>query len=99
MEIKIVEVVGKLAEDKDLAKEIRVEHISSSLDRGEEIILNFVGVKSTTQSFIHALISQIIKDKGADVLDKIYFKGCNTHIKKIIEIVVEYMQNDSNTIY
>lgn len=99
MEIKIIDIFGKLAENKDLAKNVRMNLITPALNNKEEVILNFKGVESTTQSFIHALISQVIKEKGEDILDKIYFKSCNKSIKKIIEIVVEYMQTGTNAIY
>lgn len=92
MEIKIYNIVGNFAENKDLAKEIRIKQIIPNLENGEKIILNFVRVESATQSFIHALISDVIRKKGTEVLDDISFKDCNTTLKKIIGIVVDYMQ-------
>jgi len=41
---------------------------------------------------MHALISDLIRKYGIDVLDKIYFKNCNETVTKIINIVVDYMQ-------
>lgn len=99
MEIKILDIFGKFAEDKDLAKEIRINQITFAVKNKEDIIINFGGVEATTQSFIHSLISQVIRDNGEKVLDKIYFKSCNSSIKKIIGIVVEYMQTGTGTIY
>ena len=92
IEIKLARIVGDFAENKDLARKIRIEKIIPQLEKGEEIVLDFTGVESTTQSFIHALISDLIRNYGADVLDKISFKGCNDSVKKIISIVVDYMQ-------
>lgn len=93
MEIRIVKIVGNFAENKDSARDIRTEKILPALEKGEEVILNFKYVKSTTQSFIHALISDVIRKKGISVLRKISFKDCNSTIRKIIRIVTEYMQN------
>jgi len=70
----------------DLKKIIHV------LENKQEITLDFDGIDSTTQSFIHALISDLIRKYGIDVLDKIYFKNCNETVTKIINIVVDYMQ-------
>lgn len=56
------------------------------------MILDFKGVDSATQSFIQSLISDLFRKYGSTVLDKIYFKNCNETIKKIINIVVDYMQ-------
>ena len=92
-EIKMFEKVGSFAEDKDIAKEIRLNEVIPILDK-EEIALDFLNVDSATQSFIHALISDLIRKKGIEVLDKIHFKNCNDIIKKIIGIVVEYMQDE-----
>ena len=92
MEIKLYQRTGSFAENKDLAKEIRIREIIPTLEKKEEIILNFEEIESTTQSFIHALISDVIRKKGIDVLRRISFKNCNSTIKKIIRIVTEYMQ-------
>lgn len=85
-------LVGNFAENKDIARDIRVNIILPTLDKKEEIILDFTKVDSATQSFIHALISDVIRKHGIQVLDKIYFKGCVANVKKIVEIVIEYMQ-------
>jgi|GEM_PF-2545415 len=57
-----------------------------------EVILDFEHVDAATQSFIHALISDILRKYGNNALDRIAFKSCNDTIKKIINIVVDYMQ-------
>lgn len=94
-EITVFEETGKFAGNKDVARDIRLNKISPLLDKEDEIIINFEDVESATQSFIHAMISEVIRQRGIEVLEKIRFKGCNDTVKKIIEIVVEYMQ-DSN---
>jgi hypothetical protein len=93
-EIILFARVGAFAENKDAGRDIRIQEIIPSLDKGEEVILDFENVESATQSFIHALISDIIRSKGIDVLDKIKFKNCNDTIKKIINIVTDYMQDN-----
>lgn len=95
MEIKLYEYVGTFAENKDIAKDIRINKIIPSLESGEEVTLDFDKVKSATQSFVHALISDVIRKNGIKILDNLYFKNCNDTVKKIIEIVIEYMQDHS----
>lgn len=90
--IKLVDYVGSFAENKDTAREIRLDQIIPALEKGEDVILDFTNIGSATQSFIHALISDLIRKFGIDVLDKISFKACNETIKKIINIVINYMQ-------
>lgn len=90
--IKLRPIVGSFAENKDKAKEIRTKKINPVLKKGESVELDFYGVTSATQSFIHSLISQLIRQYGTDVLENIHFKNCNNTIQKIIEIVTDYMQ-------
>jgi len=92
MTINLYKTIGSFAENKDIAKQLRVEEIVPALDRGEEVTLDFTQVESTTQSFVHALISELIRDYGNEVLERIHFKNCNETVKKIIEIVADYMQ-------
>ncbi len=92
MEIKIVNLTGSFAENKDLARDLRLAKIVPALEKSEEIILDFKGIEGATQSFIHALISDVIRKYGPEVLDKISFKNCNETVRKIISIVVDYMQ-------
>lgn len=92
MEIKLFPDTGAFAENKDLAQSIRQDRIAPALDNNEEVVLNFEGVDSTTQSFIHALLSDLIRKYGSEVLDRIYFKSCNKVVQKIINIVVSYVQ-------
>lgn len=92
MEIKIRPIAGAFAENKDLARSIRLKKIIPALEAKQEVTLDFSKVEAATQSFIHALISDLIRKFGNDVLNKIYFKNCNEIVKKIITIVTEYMQ-------
>ncbi len=91
-EIEILPIVGSFAENKDIAKEIRIKKLIPALESREEITLDFSGIDAATQSFIHALISDLIRAYGVEVLDKISFKNCNENVKKMISIVVDYMQ-------
>lgn len=96
IQIKLFEQVGQFAENKDLARDIRLKKLIPALKKNKNIILNFEKVEGATQSFIHALISDLIRKYGNDVLDKIQFKSCNETIKGIITIVVDYMQESHN---
>jgi len=90
--ISILRWAGSFAENKDIAKELRVKHLLPALESKETVTLDFAGVEGATQSFIHALISDLIRSFGPEALDSIIFKNCNETIKKIIGIVAEYMQ-------
>lgn len=92
IEIKLFPIVGSFAENKDLARDIRIKKIIPALENKQEITFDFEGIDSATQSFIHALISDLFRKYGTEILDQISFKNCSETIKKIINIVVDYMQ-------
>ena len=90
--IFFVKEAGSFAENKDIARDIRLKKIVPALEQKEEVTLDFENVEGATQSFIHALISDLMRKYGSEVLDKILFKSCNETIQKIINIVIAYMQ-------
>lgn len=91
-EINIFERTGRYAENKDIAKEIRLKDILPALEKGEDVILDFDNIDVATQSFIHALISDAIRQHKNTALNRLTFKSCNESIKRIVSIVVDYMQ-------
>ena len=90
--IKMFKIAGEFAENKDAARKARINLITPSLEKGKEVVLDFEKVEFTTQSFIHALLSELMRQFGPEVLDKISFKNCHENIKRIVNIVVDYMQ-------
>ncbi len=90
--IQIKEYAGEFAEDKDIARDVRIHNILPALEQGDIVTLDFDAVNSATQSFIHSLISDLVRLKGPQVLDQVYFKNCNDTIQKLISIVTDYMQ-------
>jgi hypothetical protein len=92
--IKVLEYGGVFAENKDIARALRTEHILPALEADKNIILDYTGVDNTTQSFTHALISDGIRKYNKDFFSKVTFKGCNEAIQTVISIVAEYMQRN-----
>lgn len=90
--IELFKQVGPFAENKDIAANIRLNELIPALEKNENIILDFEKVEGATQSFIHALISDLMRKFGHEALDKIQFKSCNNTVQSIISIVVDYMQ-------
>jgi mannitol-1-phosphate/altronate dehydrogenase len=83
---------GEFAENKDIAARLREEVLLPSLRQSQEITVDFTGVSGATQSFVHALVSEALREFSADVLDHIIFKGCNENIQQIVLMVTDYMQ-------
>lgn len=94
--IKIKDYAGVFAENKDRAKELRINKIMPALANHKEVELDFKGVTGTTQSFIHALISEPIRQFRELALDKLEYKNCSDEVKEIIKTVYDYMQESLN---
>jgi len=90
MKVSIRGTTGEFAEDKDAAARMRTESIEPALDRGESVTLDFSGVRLTTQSFIHALISGPLRKHGESALEHLEFKSCSKLVRGIVETVVQY---------
>ena len=90
--IKIKDWAGVFAENKDKAKELRVNKIIPALSKGKVIELDFDGVSGATQSFVHALVSEPIRRFHDLALDNLEYKNCSGVVKEIIKTVYDYMQ-------
>lgn len=86
------ELAGEFAENKDIAKKLRIEEVMPALSKGDEIIFDFEGVQGATQSFIHALVSDPIRELRDVAFDNLAYKNANDEIREIISIVYRYMQ-------
>lgn len=94
--IKMLKFAGEFIENKDIAKKLRVEVIMPSLSKGYQIIIDFEGVSGATQSFIHALISDPIREYKDVAFENLLYKHANVDIKGIVSIVYRYMQESLN---
>lgn len=90
IEIKIMDFCSNFAEDKDIAKAIREDYLKKHITSNEKVILNFNEIDSSTQSFIHALISEIFQKYGETALELIEFKNCNVAVRSLIATVINY---------
>jgi hypothetical protein len=88
--IRLKSLTGDFAEDKDVAADLRERRIRSALTEGQSVVLDFGGVRVATQSFVHALISDVLRSEGEAVLDRITFKDCSKAVRGIVETVVQY---------
>lgn len=93
--IKLLQYTGDFAENKDVARDLRVNYILPEIKAGNIVVLDFQGITAATQSFIHALISELIRKYTDDVYEKIEFKNCSPSVKQIINIVADYMEDGS----
>lgn len=88
--IKMLEIVGDFGEDKDAAASLRELQIKPEMRAANSLILDFDGVTLVTQSFIHALISDVLRTGGEEVLDLLNFNNCSEVVRGIVSTVVQY---------
>ncbi|MDH5445981.1 MAG: STAS-like domain-containing protein [Gammaproteobacteria bacterium] len=84
------DLTGSFAENKDTARQVRYKDILPHLENNNNICIDFSSVDLTTQSFIHALISEGVRKYGEFGVSLITFKSCNTLVKSIIRTVIYY---------
>jgi hypothetical protein len=90
--VKLHDLVGDFAENKDFAKRVRVKNIIPALSLDEEIVLDFANISGATQSFIHALISDPIRIFREKAFDLMIFANANDEVREVISVVYRYMQ-------
>ncbi|MBS1842947.1 MAG: STAS-like domain-containing protein [Actinobacteria bacterium] len=87
-------MTGEFAGDKDVARKIREDILKPRLLGKEDVAIDFAGVELATQSFLHALISSLVRTVEFDALAMIEFRNCNPVVRELIEIVADYSQED-----
>jgi len=75
------------------ARELR-EEVERLLARADEVLLDFTGMKSLTQSFIDELVGVLVLKHGPDIAQRLVFKGCAEDIKEILGFVVSSRTED-----
>lgn len=88
--INMYDIVGDVGEDKDAASTLRKGEIIKLIGNNEEVALDFQGVTLVTQSFVHALISDVLRVNGEESLDLLEFRNCTDVVKGIVQTVVQY---------
>lgn len=90
--IDIHALTGAFGENKDVARNIRTKEVLPALKSGDSVVLDFADVTGATQSFIHALISDPIRQYGPEVYQRLLFKNCSAEVQQVINIVADYME-------
>ena len=89
-QIRIPAGANKFSEEKDEVRKVRVNASLPALDARYHVVLDFSRVPFVTQSFMHAVIGDALKRHGEHVLDRIEFHKCNSQVRSIVSLVVDY---------
>lgn len=90
VEVKVGPGPKGFVEDKDAAKKLRTEIIMPALLANKNVIIDFRGVTSSTQSFVHALVGEPLQKIGEAVLSRLEFRSCAPQVRSLVELVVDY---------
>lgn len=76
---------GRLIGARTSAVPLRLQ-VEDTLAKGYEVVFDFSGVE-VTQSFVDALIGELVLKRGPEVLAQMVFKSCSDEVRAIIEFV------------
>ncbi|HKT83422.1 MAG TPA: DUF4325 domain-containing protein [Solirubrobacterales bacterium] len=89
--VKIDPVPGtSIAEDKEVAGELRDKVIIPALDDGEKVEVDFQAVDTATQSYVHALIADAIRRHGDKSFELLEFSNCTPAVQAVVKTVFGY---------
>jgi hypothetical protein len=80
--------VGPFIEDVGRARQVKQERILPTLANGGMLILDFAGVRFATQSFVHALLSDVFKERSS--VASLSFRNCSRATEEAIRAVAAY---------
>jgi hypothetical protein len=75
-------------EDTETAARIRTQEIRPRLEQGQSVIIDFGGLRAPTQSFVHALLYELMALPG--VLMRLSFRNCTPSAREVIKAVAAY---------
>ena len=90
IEIVIESEVNGFAENKDEARAIRLSKVLPAVTAGNDVVLDFRAVRYATQSYVHALIGEVLQKLGNMALEHMEFRNCSPQVKSVVELVVDY---------
>jgi len=75
-------------EDTEAAARIRSSEIRPRIERGQSVIVDFKGLRAPTQSFVHALLYEVLRIPGG--LVGLSFRNCTASAREVIKAVAAY---------
>jgi len=89
--VKVKPVPGTtLAENKDEAARLRDEVILPAVQAGKSVTIDFDGIETATQSYVHALVADVIRRFGDASFELLLFRNCSPGVQHIVRTVFEY---------
>src|SRR5262245_42982813 len=80
-------VRGPIAEDEDVARDIRRNVVLPAMAGSRRIRLDFTGITRAADSFVHGCIAEAIRKYGRDAVKWLEFHGCAASVRSVIKKV------------
>lgn len=90
----VVVKVAEFEEDVDAAARNRDAIVSPALQGGKMVVMDFKGIKAATQSFAHACMYKVLRDRP-EVRYALSIAGCSNATREAIRAVAAYAKVDS----
>jgi hypothetical protein len=82
--------VREFEENVERAAEVRERILTPALDEGELVVLDFSGVAFATQSFVHALLYKILRDRSQQSRAGLTLAACTESTREAVRTVAAY---------
>lgn len=80
--------IQPFSEDVEQAVRIRDDVLLPAVKEGKMVLLDFEGVRFATQSFVHALLNDVLRETGS--LTRVSFVNCTRSTEEAIRAVAAY---------
>jgi hypothetical protein len=92
-ELRLHDEIGSFAANGTMGNQLRKDKVEPHWDKSEKITLNFEGVSSMTDSFVHAFVGNIAEAHPDDFREKLRFTNCSSLVKTFIKSALQMAQN------
>lgn len=86
--LKLADAFGPRLADGSFAAQYRTQVADPALRTGDNLVLDFTGIRIANSSFVNALVAGLIEQHGESVLEKMTFQGCTPVIRVLIESAI-----------
>jgi hypothetical protein len=87
--LSLADEFGTHLANGEAAAAFRAQKIDPIVESKQKLVLDFSHVRSANSSFMNALISGIVENRGPSVLESIVFKGCNPVVRVLVEAAID----------
>lgn len=85
LKLQLFSEFGSFAANGTIGNEFRVSKIEPFWQTHDKIILDFQGIHSMTDSFVNALVGNLVEAHPEDFKEKLKFQNCSPLVRSFIK--------------